>query len=55
MGTMTNLGILGVKVFIVSTLHGMKWGNACLHKRVDNGFSIEKGGPSNTPLELCSG
>jgi hypothetical protein len=24
-----------------------------LHKREENGFSIEEGGPSNTPLELC--
>jgi hypothetical protein len=55
MGAMANLARLGIKVLIVSTLHGNALMEmSCLHKRADNGFSIEEGGPSNTPLELCS-
>jgi hypothetical protein len=41
MDTVTNLGRLGIKVLIVSTLHGMHRGNACLHKRAANGFTIK--------------
>ena len=52
MGTMTNLGRLGIKVLIVITLHGMHPENASLHKRENNGLPIKEGGPSNTLLEL---